>query len=267
MEKPAVLITGAGSGIGRATAEALCGSHRVYAGARDPEALRGLPQVEPLALDVADTDSVRRAVDCAVRAAGGRLAAIVNNAGESLYGPLEVVPIEAVERLFRVNVIGAMDVARCALPALAAGGGRVVNVGSVSGLVGFPFTSAYAASKHALEGVTSCLRAELRPLGIGVAIVNAHWIDTPMLERSLDRARGHFAGASESVRARYAGLARLLEKAAVRGTVPVKEAADVVRRAVTDAELRDRYVVGVPEPVAGLLERLAASIASLGARI
>jgi NAD(P)-dependent dehydrogenase (short-subunit alcohol dehydrogenase family) len=178
-----VLVTGASSGIGEATALRLArAGWDVLAGVRreeDAERLRGLG-VEPVLLDVTDPAAVA-ALDLE------RLDGLVNNAGIALALPLELLPLDELRRVLEVNVVGQLAVTQAVLPAVRAARGRVVNVGSIAGRSSLPFLGAYAASKFALEAVTDALRVELRPWGIRVAIVEPGSIATPIWTKGAQR--------------------------------------------------------------------------------
>lgn len=188
-----VVVTGASSGIGRATCRALvaAGAH-VTAVARREAALRSLREevrsgpgtLTTATADVIDGDRLAAVVD-EVAHREGRLDAWVNNAGVNLYGPLDEVPIDDLHRLLQVNVGGYLNGIRAALPHFREhGAGVLVNVTSVLGFVPGPFQAAYAASKHALHGLTTSLRAELRPDGIDVAEIAPGPVDTPLFHQA-----------------------------------------------------------------------------------
>ncbi|MBM2618856.1 SDR family oxidoreductase [Actinoplanes sp. LDG1-06] len=183
MSKRVVLVTGASSGFGRLTVEALARrGHTVFAGLRDvtgrnAKAAAELAEVagslHVVEIDVTDQDSADRAVREIIDAAG-RIDVVVNNAGMIFPGPLEAFTAEEGQRQFDVNVLGALRVNRAALPHLRAqGSGRLIQIGSVGGLVTTPFTGLYAASKAALESLTAAWRHELAPYGIESVIVDA----------------------------------------------------------------------------------------------
>ncbi len=126
-----------------------------------------------LQMDVTDDQSVQRAVD-AILEREGRLDAVVNNAGIAIAGPLELTSMEEAKRQIDVNLVGAFLACRAVLPTMRRqGGGYIVNVGSIGGLIALPYQPLYSASKFALEGMTECLRLEVRPFGIRVVIVES----------------------------------------------------------------------------------------------
>mgnify|MGYP000906154189 FL=1 len=167
-----VLITGASSGIGRFTAHHLAQrGWRVFGGVRRPEAIGGLPGVEPLRLDVTDDASVSAAVDAIVERMG-RIDGLVNNAGGSVLGAAEEISIEQARALLDLNVLGVLRMSQAVLPVMRRqGSGRIVNISSVVGFLPAPFMAIYAASKHAVEGLSESMDHEVRQFGIRVALV------------------------------------------------------------------------------------------------
>ena len=171
MEKVA-LVTGASSGIGRATAALLAESgYRVFGAVRNIPSAMPIRNVEFLQLDVRDDESVKEAVRSLVSRAG-RIDALVNNAGYALIGSLEETSIEEAKQLFETNFFGVLRVTQEVLPIMRAQRyGRIVNVGSVVGFLPAPYQGIYAASKHALEGYSESLDHEVRQFGIRVSVV------------------------------------------------------------------------------------------------
>jgi NADP-dependent 3-hydroxy acid dehydrogenase YdfG len=163
-----ILITGASAGIGRATAIELAErGHSVIATARRPETLADLPVAGRLQLDVTDADSVRAAI-----ADAGQLDALVSNAGATIRGTVEAIPLDEYERLLQLNFLGALRVAKAVLPAFRARGrGHLVFVSSVLGRVSVPGVSAYAASKFALGATAAALAEETAHFGIHVSLI------------------------------------------------------------------------------------------------
>ena len=167
------LVTGAGSGIGRATAEVLTAhGHEVVATARRVEVLDGLDVAVCLPLDVTSDESVAACV-----AAAGAIDVLVNNAGISETGPLETYPHDVLVKMFETNVFGPMRMVRAFVPAMRERGhGVVVNVTSVEGKVAAPLAGAYCGTKHALEALTESLAFEVGHFGVRVVIVEPGYI-------------------------------------------------------------------------------------------
>ncbi|MEM9494436.1 MAG: SDR family oxidoreductase [Pseudomonadota bacterium] len=186
-----VLITGASSGIGEAAAVHLAqAGFRVYAVARRMEKLReiqglGGGRVHIREMDVTDPDSVRTCI-ASINAEAGPLFGLVNNAGASVMGPAESVSPEEWRRQFDVNLFGLMEVTRAVLPQMReAGAGRIVNIGSLAGRIALPFQGVYAASKHAVEGISDSMRREVKPFGVKVVVIRPGYIYTPFASESL----------------------------------------------------------------------------------
>lgn len=188
MHKP-VLVTGASSGIGEATAVHLAHKgFKVYAAARSVKKLQALSGlggggITPLAMDVTDEGSIERAL-AQVADQGDILYGLVNNAGVSVMGPIEEVPSNEWRRLYETNVFGVVNVSKAVLPQMRkAGVGRIINIGSVAGRIVAPFFGVYGSSKHAVEGLTDAMRRELRHHGVNVSLVRPGFINTPFGEQ------------------------------------------------------------------------------------
>lgn len=194
--RTAALVTGAGRGIGRAVALRLAheGFDVAVAG-RDVGRLEAVAvevraagaRAAVVAVDVASEASVRAGVEAATDALGAPLV-VVNNAGIASASKFADLSREDWERTFAVNVTGAFLVTRTCLPAmLAAGRGRIVNVGSTASVQGFAYTAHYTASKHALLGMTRALAQEVAAKGVTVNCVCPGYVDTDLTRESLDR--------------------------------------------------------------------------------
>ncbi len=168
-----VLVTGAGTGIGRATAEVLTAhGHEVVATARRVERLDDLDVAQRLALDVTADASVAACV-----AAAGDIDVLVNNAGIRETGPVETSPHQALQRMFETNVFGPMRMVRALVPAMRERGhGVVVNVTSLEGRIAAPLAGAYCGTKHALEALSESLHLEIAHFGLRVVIVEPGYI-------------------------------------------------------------------------------------------
>lgn len=180
-----IMITGAGSGIGLATARELAArGHEVIAGVisqAEADALRDLDRIEPMLLDI--TNEAHRA-----QAAAREPDVLVNNAGASEVGPLALIPMERVRSVFEVNVFATLALTQAVIPAMVKrGSGRIVIVSSIAGVRSAPIASPYAMSKHALQAMGASLRGELAPQGIDVALANPGPYGTGFNDRMIMR--------------------------------------------------------------------------------
>jgi NAD(P)-dependent dehydrogenase (short-subunit alcohol dehydrogenase family) len=209
------LITGVSTGLGRALAEEVLAQGATVIGTvRKPEDLARFATLAPgraigLALDVTDREAVRTALPAAIEAQAG-IDVLVNNAGYALTGAFEEVSDQEFAHQMDTNFYGAAWVIAAALPGLRKrGGGRVINITSQSGVIGYPGLSIYSASKFALEGLSESLRAELAPFGISVTIVEPGGFRTDWAGRSLIQASGSrpdYAQATERASRAYARM-------------------------------------------------------------
>jgi NAD(P)-dependent dehydrogenase (short-subunit alcohol dehydrogenase family) len=189
-----ILVTGASSGIGKATAALLADrGHNVYAAARNRTALERLAEshsVTPVTLDIEDPDSIAAARDrIHAETDGHGPDVVINAAGIAILGPVEAVPDAQLRRQFDTNLFGTLAVTRAFLPAMRARrSGRLVNISSVLGRFTLPGTGVYAATKYALEATSDALRLELDPFGVSVVLVEPGIVDTPIYDRAADTA-------------------------------------------------------------------------------
>ncbi|MHB8243448.1 MAG: SDR family oxidoreductase [Solirubrobacteraceae bacterium] len=250
---PLALITGASTGIGRATALRLAGSGwTVLAGVRDPAAGERIEQESPpgrviaLTLDVTDPAQIAQAVErVREQTAAGGLDGLVNNAGIGISGPLELISDEDLRRQFDVNLFGQVAVTRAMLPALRTAGGRIVLVSSIGGRVTMAFSAPYAASKHALEAVGDALRVELRSSNVKVALVEPGSVATPIWDKS--RVEAESVTVPPELQQQYGHVQAAMDKAmqsTARRGVPPEDVAATIERALTSGRMRARYVVG-----------------------
>jgi NAD(P)-dependent dehydrogenase (short-subunit alcohol dehydrogenase family) len=207
---PHMLVTGASSGIGRATALHLAASgYHVFAGVRKPadgmalaEAAAG--ELTPLLLDVTDTQQITAAVKTIAGHVGDAgLAGLVNNAGIGVFGPLELIPIEQFRRQLEVNVTGQLAVTQAALPLLRRGRGRIVMIGSIGTRFTPPFIGPLAASKSTLATMSNALRQELAPWDIRVILVEPGSIRSEAVGKLENDARTVMNDADAEGRALY----------------------------------------------------------------
>ena len=257
------VVTGASTGIGKATAEhlAAAGFH-VLAGVRSDAAAAAIAAegIEPVSVDIADPDQIGALAQRVADDPEGRpLRVLVNNAGIAVNAPVEVIPLDEWRRQFEVNLFGHIAMIQALLPALIAGRGRIVNVSSIGGLVAGPTYGAYSGSKFALEAVSDALRREVRHLGVDVVVVEPGAIATPIWEKGLATGQQLAATMTPEQRARYqeinAAAARNAQQAA-RDGVPPEQVARVITTAVTARRPRTRYLVGRDAKVAARLAAL-----------
>jgi NAD(P)-dependent dehydrogenase (short-subunit alcohol dehydrogenase family) len=177
-----VLITGASSGVGQATARVLAQrDYKVLGTSRNPASAASIPGVEMLPLDVRVDASVRTCVE-AVSTRGGRIDVLINNAGYELAGALEEFSSEESLVQFETNFFGIVRMVNAVLPLMRQQKrGHIINVSSLSGLSPIPFLGMYSASKFALEGYTEALRHELKPFNIHVSLIEPGFLKTPMM--------------------------------------------------------------------------------------
>jgi NAD(P)-dependent dehydrogenase (short-subunit alcohol dehydrogenase family) len=262
------LVTGASSGIGRAVAIRLAKrGDQVLAGVRRAADAPTHSGIHPMVLDVTDAAQLAE-----VAKDIGQLSGLVNNAGVTFAGPVEHLPLDRLREQLEVNVVGLVATTQAFLPAIRAGGGRVVMISSTAGRVTPPFLGVYSASKFAVEAISDALRQELRPWRVPVVIIEPGSFTSrnrPSTETALraDRAR-----MSEDAERRYGQaldafirFSRNVESAAGD---PDRVAA-VVERALTASRPRARYLVGVDARTAVTVSRVlpARAIDALQSRV
>lgn len=248
-----ILITGISTGIGYATAELLAqrgyhvfGSVRKQADAERVQAALGTA-VTPLLFDVTDHEGIKTAVAQIQLAIGAQgLAGLINNAGISTTGPLMHLPLDDLRQQFEVNLFGLLDVTQQCLPLLGARSdrayppGRIVNVGSVSGKIAYPFMGAYAASKHALEALSDSLRRELMLYGIDVIVIEPGTTATPIIGKASTGVEQYADTDYGPMIARMTGTAVVKRQ---QTAIPVAKVAAKIVEALESPHPQTRYAV------------------------
>lgn len=260
----AVVVTGASTGIGRAIALALdANGFRVFAGVRkqaDGTALsrETAHRLTPIFLDVTDGSSIAGAVEEVASQTNAGLYGLVNNAGVGLGGPLELVPISETRKLMEVNVIGLLATTQAFAPLLRKARGRVVNIGSLAGIIAMPGASSYAASKFAVQAITDSLRIELQPLGILVTIVDPGAVESALWEKGKAQKKAILDEAPQELLELYAPLIELGKKLGEdpRDILPASYVAKDVVHALTARKPKVRYLVGPGPKKAAKLARM-----------
>ena len=261
----AVVVTGASSGIGRATAKQLAGKGmRVFAGVRreqDAAALRSeSSRITPLIVDVTDHDSLAaaaRTVEAELNGAG--LDGLVNNAGISGGAPVEFLDIEDLRRMLETNVVGVVAATQAFLPLLRRARGRVVCIGSIGGRFSVPFLAAYSMTKASVAALCDSLRGELRPWGMHVALVEPGSIKTAIWDKGLTELDAQLerwpAAAMDLYGDVIPRMRRITEQTAARA-IPPERVAAAVEHALTASRPRTRYLVGADARAQAVIRRV-----------
>ncbi|MFM9862725.1 MAG: SDR family oxidoreductase [Micropepsaceae bacterium] len=244
-----VLITGASSGIGRATAVLLAErGHHVIAAARTVPALEQVRKttkgrIDTLELDVtsqASIDAAKREIASIIGQAG--IDVLINNAAYTLTGPLEEVGDADLKAQFETNVFGPMRMVRTFVPEMRRRqAGRIINISSVVGRLALPFFGPYNATKHALEALSDSLRNELKPFGIEVVIIEPGAINTGVSET--DRMAMEQHAAQGSPYAEQINKLLAFQKDMNANAAKPEVVARAIVRAVEAERPRARYVV------------------------
>lgn len=240
-----ILITGASSGIGKACAEHLASrGYRVFGTCRDATDHKPAnSKSEMLSMDVDDDSSVHAAIENLLERAG-RLDGVVNNAGFALMGSVEDTSIEEAKAQMETNFFGVLRVCRAVLPMMRKqGSGYIINISSLAGVLGLPFSGLYSASKFALEGMTESLRLELRPFGVRVVLIEPGDFNTQLPAR---RRVANESETSAAYQKKFAEFKRAQEKDESKAPSPEPVAYLVERILKTDVPAL-RYTVGMFE--------------------
>lgn len=257
-----IIVTGASSGIGAFCARALkAEGWRVFATARKAEDIAALEAdgIEALYLDYSEPASIEALVEAVLARTGGRLDALYNNGAHAQPGAVEDLPVAALRDQFEVNLFGWHDLTRRIVPVMRRQGhGRIVNCSSILGLTPVKFRGAYAASKHALEGLTLCLRAELEGSGIHVSLIEPGPIESRIASNGLawfEKYVDHEASVHHEA---YQAQLKRLRGGGSKSRLKLKP--DAVHAALRHALLSPRpkphYLVTVPARVGAILKRL-----------
>jgi NAD(P)-dependent dehydrogenase (short-subunit alcohol dehydrogenase family) len=249
-----VLVTGTSTGIGAATAAHLAkkGFH-VFAGVRrkvDGERVRAQApgKVTPVIVDVTDEAAISAAAATVADAVGDRgLAGLVNNAGIGVPAPIELQPMADFRTQLEVNLFGPVAMIQAFLPLIRQGGGRIVNVGSIGGLLVLPLNGAYSASKFGIRAVSDALRLELREWGIHVSLIEVAPVKTAIFGKTFAALDGLENKLGEEGYRLYeqqiAAVRKAVEKAEADGEPPLV-IAKAVHRALTSDNPKPRYLAG-----------------------
>jgi NAD(P)-dependent dehydrogenase (short-subunit alcohol dehydrogenase family) len=247
----AVVITGASTGIGEATARRLAGKgFQVFAGVRreqDAERLRSVGAT-PVTMDVTDSGSIADAASRVRTELGERgLAGLVNNAGITVTGPVEFMPMDELRRQFEVNTFGHVEVTQAFMPMLRRATGRIVFVSSIGARTPLPFIAPYVGSKAAIVAIAISLRQELAEWGMHVSVVEPGTVATPIWEKGGEDTKRALEALPPEGRDYYGeNLERGGEVTARIARLGIKpdRVARVIEKALTASRPRTRYLVG-----------------------
>jgi NAD(P)-dependent dehydrogenase (short-subunit alcohol dehydrogenase family) len=241
-----ILITGASSGIGRASVlKFQAEGWNVAATMRSPEKeteLQKLSNVAIFALDVTDLNSINTAVAGTLGQFKG-LNVLLNNAGYGLAGPFEAADAAQIERQFATNVYGPIYTTQACLPHFRAqASGLIINVSSIGGRLVLPFNSLYHGTKYALEGISEALALELAPYGVRVKIVEPGGVRTDFAGRSLELAKKDGLNAYDDSIQR--AMAIFMSPDRAKDYSEASDIAEVIYTAATDGTNQLRYLAG-----------------------
>ncbi len=262
MHDKTILITGCSSGIGLCCARGLQSrGWRVFATARRPVDVERLTAegLESLPLDLADSASIRAAVDDILARSGGRLDALFNNGAYGQPGAVEDLSREVLREQFETNVLGWHELTRRVLPVMRdQGHGRIVYNSSVLGFVALRYRGAYIASKYAIEGLADTLRLELRGSGIHVSLVEPGPIESRFRANAFLAYRRNIDAENSAHRLAYQRMEQRLEKEgpAVPFTLPPETVLKKLVHAIESPRPRPRYYVTFPTYLFGTLKRV-----------
>jgi short-subunit dehydrogenase len=262
MQPKTVLITGCSSGIGYATAiELKSRGHKVIASARKTEDVSRLQQegFDAVQIDLADSNSIQKGFNKALKLAGNKIDALFNNSGFGQPGAVEDLSRDSLRFQFETNVFGTQELTNLLIPLMRKQGhGRIIYNSSILGLVAMPFRGAYNASKYALEGIADTLRLELHGSNIVVSLIEPGPVLSRFRENSFALYRQNIAIDASFHKERYRAMEDRLQKegAAVPFTLPAKAVADKVIHAIESDCPKIHYYVTFPTYLFATLKRI-----------
>jgi NAD(P)-dependent dehydrogenase (short-subunit alcohol dehydrogenase family) len=260
----AVVVTGASTGIGRATALLLDSrGYRVFAGVRKESdasdlAKDGSDRLTPITIDVTKAEQIEAAKQEVGEAVGDEgLAGLVNNAGVGNGGPVETLDLQDLRNVLEVNLVGQVAVTQAFLPLIRRRKGTIVFIASIGGRIGSPYMSPYNTSKFGIEALGECLRTEVAPWDIDVVVVEPGSIDTPIWSKGAETIDEQTEQMSEGAKRLYGKqlerMDQVLKDTASRG-IPPEKVAEAVHDAISSDKPRHRYLVGTDAKIAARLK-------------
>ena len=243
--KKVIIVTGASSGIGKATAlQLIKEGHTVYGLARRVDKMLDIIQVggNAMAMDITNHDNIERVIN-RIKEKEGRVDVLVNNAGYAIWGSVEDTSYEQAKRQFEVNLFGLAELTKEVLPLMRdQKSGKIINVSSIGGKIYTPLGSWYHATKHALEGWSDCLRLEVEQFGIDVVIIEPGAIRTEFSEVLEDNFSVSMNSAYMSM---VSSMKRVMKNAnKEENSSTPDEIAEVISKAIRAVRPRTRYAKG-----------------------
>ncbi|MGC4102440.1 oxidoreductase [Ferruginibacter sp.] len=244
--KKVILITGASSGMGKQTAIKLIQEgHSVYPVARRIDQMQNLKSLGgyPMQMDVTNENDIQNVVESILKKEG-KIDVLWNNAGYGLYGSVEDVSLEEARKQMEVNVFGIAAMSQKVVPQMRKQkSGIIINTSSMGGKMYFPMGAWYHASKHAVEGLSDCMRLELKQFNIKVVVLEPGFIATEfgsVLINNFSKISGQSA---------YSGMmTKIIDgtKKAAQGNGSSKPSviADTISKIVSSKNPKTRYRVG-----------------------
>jgi len=249
-----VFISGSSSGIGEACALGLDErGYDVFAGVRNEQDGNSLSQraserLQPVIVDITNPEQIKTAFEAVRQALGEKpLVGLINNAGISVGGPLEFVPIDRLRQMLEVNLIGHISVSQLFIPLLRKSQGRIINVGSVAGIFASPLMGPYCASKYAMEAISDVMRRELKPWNIRVSLLEPGIIATKIWRKASEQAESAIKEAPGELLHLYGPLIERIMKLVADSEKNAQSAQVVVKavvHALTANRPRTRYRMG-----------------------
>lgn len=267
MNSKSVLISGSSTGIGKACALYLDRlGYKVYAGVRRESDAKTLlsessQNLKPVILDVTDSKTIDDALRTIEANAESEFFGLVNNAGIGISGVLEATPISDVRNLMEVNVIGLLAITKAFIPLLKKVKGRIINIGSTSGYLAFPGTSAYSGSKFAVKAITDSLRRELSIFDISVCLVSPGAVESEIWEKSKSYKEKIKSSVSQDLLDEYSVFIKHGEKLVENiKPIPAIEVAKSVYDAINSKKPKIYYNVGKDCKMAAGVSKLPKSL-------
>jgi len=264
-QQETVLITGASTGIGFSTAIYLDNlGYKVYAGVRKDEDKENLIAnsingLIPVMLDVCDRGSIENTLAIINENFNGKPFHLVNNAGLSINGPLELLEYSDIKKVIDVNLTGLLMVTKTFLPLIRKNSGRIINISSGHGLLAIPDKTVYAASKFGVQAISDSLRVELKPFGVNVASIIVGKVNTSVLGKILDDREKMISKADPEVYKHYKTLVEYFDNEVkdIPGIEAIK-VSETIHKAMSDRNPKDKYLIGPGAKKMSFLRRFPA---------